>query len=189
MIFRSHLSKKIILVTFDEELNNKALHLKYLNWLNNEEIIKSIASPSLLKKKEIDFIYSSFKRFTSLNSIGFFIKHNDSQEYIGTCKIDQIDYENGFGWDGIMIGEKRYHGKGLSIEVYKSLLDFAFNKLNLNVIYGGCSNYNLPMVKTFKRIGYEYYSKNKNTDFIDGKYYDHIFYQITKNNFNRLHEY
>ncbi|MDX4059294.1 GNAT family protein [Aliarcobacter skirrowii] len=182
------MTKKISLISFDEELENKELHVKYLNWLNDREIIKSIAAPSLLKKKELDFIYSSFKRFTSKNSIGFFIKYNDNQEYIGTCKLDQIDYNSGVAWDGIMIGEKRYHGKGLSIEVYKSLLDFAFNKLNLNIIYGGCSSYNLPMIKTFEKIGYSYFKRNIKTDFIDGKYYDHVFYQINKNYFNDLHD-
>ncbi len=188
MIFKSHLSKKIVLVTFDEELNNKGLHLKYLNWLNDKEIIKSIAAPSLLKKKELDFVYNSFKRFTSEDSIGFFIKHNDNQEYIGTCKIDKIDYENGFGWDGIMIGEKRHHGQGLSIEVYRALLDYAFNNLKLNLVFGGCSDFNIAMKKTFKKIGYIQYQIKKNADCIDKKYYDHIFYRINQEQFKQTND-
>lgn len=182
MIIRSKFSKTISLVSFDEELNNLKLHKQYLKWLNDIDIVKPIASPTLLKKKKIDFIYKSFERFTKKTSQGFFIKYNESM-YIGTCKLDQIDHDNSSAWDGIMIGEKEFHGKGLSIEVYRVLLHYAFEILNLKVVFGGCSSYNLAMVKTFQKLGYKLFEKKTDIDYIDKKYYDHFYFKLTKINF------
>ncbi len=188
MILKSILSPNIKLVSFDEEFGNIFLQKKYLKWLNDSEIVRSIGSPELLKHKNISFIHESFKRFTRKHSMGFFIQYNGNKEFIGTCKLDQIDMVNKFAWDGIMIGEKSYHGKKISLEVYKILLEYAFNNLKLEVIYGGCSSFNIPMTKTFKKIGYEHTKTEKEVDYINEKFYDHYYFKITKEQFLKFYK-
>ena len=113
---------------------------KYKNWLNDPLITSSLASPDLDNaKKDSDFIEESFHRFTQTNSIGFFIRYIPDDIYIGTAKLDNISFHNKSAWDGIMIGDKSYHGKGLSSIVYRLLLAYAFSGLNLLKINGGCN--------------------------------------------------
>ena len=82
-----------------------------------------------------------------------------------------------------MIGDKSYHGKGLSSIVYRLLLAYAFSGLNLLKITGGCNSNNIPMIKTFKRLGYIQEGRLRNVDFINNEFSDHLYFGILKNEF------
>tara|TARA_B110000008_G_scaffold222479_1_gene223072 strand:- start:31 stop:633 length:603 start_codon:yes stop_codon:yes gene_type:complete len=157
---------------------------KYRNWLNDPLITDSLASPDLNKaNKNQDFIEESFNRFTQVNCIGFFIRYIPDNIYIGTAKVDNISFHNKSAWDGIMIGDRSYHGRGLASIVYKLLLAYAFSELNLLRISGGCNSNNIPMIKTFKRLGYMQEGRLRNADLINDKYSDHLYFGILKNEF------
>lgn len=148
----------------------------YLAWLNDIEVVKSIGSPILLKSKSLDFIDESYKRFTAGNCQGFFIKENG--KFIGTAKIDKIDSYNNSAEIGIMIGDKSRWGKGVATEVYKILMDYAFNKLNLHRLWGGTSGKNIAMQKTFLKLGFKEEGILRDYSLIDGEYVDNHQYGI-----------
>ena len=63
----------IKLVPFYLMRNDKNLRSLYLNWLNDSDIVKPIASPSLMGPKGPEFIEQSFARFTQPHSQGYFM--------------------------------------------------------------------------------------------------------------------
>lgn len=175
------------LVSFDEKKYDWALRAAYLGWLNDPVVMRLIASPALLKPKGPDFIDESFQRFTRPDCKGFFIWFEPDEAFIGTAKLDSISEHNRSAWDGIMIGNKRYHGRGLAAKVYRVLLAYAFEKLGLNRVSGGCNEKNIPMIRTFERIGYTSEGRLRQADCIDGIFYDHLYYGILNFEFINKH--
>ena len=172
------------LIPFSKKENDSNLKYQYLSWLNNPKVVKLIGSSSLLNtNKDISFVEKSFKRFTQSSCKGFFIKYEPNQIYIGTAKLDQISTYTRSAMDGIMIGELNYWGLGLSKKVYTILLKYAFLELNLHKVYGGCNEKNVAMIKTFLNLGYKQEARMRESDFIDGKFSDHLYFGILQKEF------
>ncbi len=182
-IIKDSLIKDIELIPYSLKQDDSSLKKEYLSWLNDKEVTKLIASQELQKEKDLSFIDKSFARFTSENCKGFFIFYKPDQIFIGTAKLDKISQYNFSAEDGILIGNKKYWGMGLSKKVYKLLLLHAFNDLNLRKIIGGCNENNLPMVKTFQSLGYQLEGRLRKVDFIDDNFSDHFYFGIFKEEF------
>src|SRR3989344_2206424 len=60
----------------------------------------------------------------------FGIELKEEKKIIGAIGIHEIDKTQGSGEVGYWLGEN-YHGRGYGTEALKSVVDFAFNKLNL----------------------------------------------------------
>jgi RimJ/RimL family protein N-acetyltransferase len=183
MIIKNTLSVDIELVPFTDVQDNATLKVDYLNWLNDIEVVRSIASPSLLVPKGPEFVEESFKRFTRPECRGFFIRFAPDNAFIGTVKLDGISEYTRSAWDGIMIGDRRYYGRGLAPKVYRILLAYAFDVLSLRRVSGGCNERNIPMIKTFQRIGYTLEGRLRQADCLDGEYSDHLYFGIFNEEF------
>ncbi len=178
----------IELVPFNDVQNDVSLKSSYLSWLNDVNIVRLIASPALLKPKGLEFIEESFDRFTRPESQGFFIRYIPDNAFIGTAKLDGISEYTRSAWDGIMIGDGRYHGRGLASHVYRALLSYAFNELGLHRVNGGCNENNVPMIKTFEHLGYSLEGRLRQADYIDGEFSDHLYFGILRDEFLSLQE-
>ena len=172
------------LVPFASRRDDEALRQQYLGWLNDMDIVRLIASPALMvPNKTTAFVDDSFTRFTQPECRGFFIYYAPDQAFIGTTKLDSISSYTRSAWDGIMIGEKRYFGRGLSRRVYRVLLAYGFRELGLNRVSGGCNEKNTPMVRTFKRLGYTPEGRLRQADCIDGEFCDHLYFGMLRDEF------
>ena len=186
MILKNKDDPYIELVSYKDVYDVKELRIIYLRWLNDMDITRLIASEALYNNDKTEsFIEDSFNRFMSSNCRAFFIKDLLKDKYIGTIKLDQISFTSKIAWDGIMIGDKSYHGKKISIRAYQVLLQFAFLELNLYKVMGGCNINNIAMIKTFQKIGYKQEGHYRNVDLIDDNYSDHLYFGIFKNEFNK----
>src|SRR5690554_6348723 len=119
-------------------INRDEIKEKYLEWLNDYKLVESCGPLTFLYPRAESIIEDSFKRFTRDDSIGFFIYHIKSKTFLGTCKLDKISLTNRSMEIGIMIGEKSARGKGIGKKTYMLLLDYAFNILGFNRVWGTC---------------------------------------------------
>ncbi|MBM3566813.1 MAG: GNAT family N-acetyltransferase [Alphaproteobacteria bacterium] len=173
----------IQLVPFAMMRNDDKLRSAYLGWLNDPDVVRPTASPALLGSKGPEFIEQSFARFARPESPGFFVRYGPGKVFIGTAKLDAISAHCRSAWDGIMIGDRRYHGRGLAVAVYRILLAFGFTALGLNRVSGGCNENNVPMVKTFNRLGYALEGRLRQADCIEGVFSDHLYFGILRDEF------
>ncbi len=171
------------LVPFADLRDNLGVRTAYLGWLNDRAVVRSIASPALMETKGAAFVDASFQRFTRPDSQGFFIRFVPDDAFIGTAKLDAISDHTQSAWDGIMLGDRRYHGRGLAPQVYRVLLHYAFTDLGLRRVSGGCNEHNVPMVRTFQRLGYSLEGRLRQADCIDGEYSDHLYFGILRHEF------
>ncbi|MEA2091666.1 MAG: GNAT family N-acetyltransferase, partial [Campylobacterota bacterium] len=102
----------------------------------------------------------------------------DSNMHIGNISLQQITTKE--AEFAILMGEKKYWGKGYATEAGKILFSFAFNKLNLKRVYCGTSEANLPMQKLAISLGMFYYTRKENALFKNNNFFDVLFYKIKK---------
>jgi len=181
-------SQKIELVDFGSMQNDFTLKSTYLGWLNDMEVMSPIASQELMQPKGPEFVEQSFLRFTSSNCKGFFVRFVPDDILIGTAKLDYICPYTNSAQDGIMIGNRNYQGLGLAKCVYRVLLAYGFQELKLNRISGGCNEGNIPMIRTFERLGYIAEGCFRMADSIDGKLSDHLYFGILNKEFNSANQ-
>ena len=188
MILLDRNNTDIELVWYGDLRDNQALKKDYLSWLNDHQITRLIGSPLLNRTNGLDFVEESFQRFTQPNSMGFFIRHVPDDRFIGTVKLDTISQYTRSATDGIMIGDKSYHGKGVAVSVYRLLLAYAFGELGLHRVNGGCNEHNIAMIKTFLKLGYLLEGRLRHADWIDNTFSDHLCFGVLKDEFYCKHD-
>ena len=150
----------------------------YLNWMNDLSIIQAFGPYSIMYPKDNTFIDESFRRFTRPETIGFFIYDKESKKYVGTCKLDKISIADRSLEIGIMIGDDSMHGKGIGKITYSLLLDYAFNVLGMNRVWGTCFADNIGSQKLFETSGFTKEGIVREAVFRKGIYLNNILYSI-----------
>jgi ribosomal-protein-alanine N-acetyltransferase len=181
-------SERLDLVPFSD-VNRTSVSQTYLKWLNDKEVTRLIASPSLQGKANMSTVDEGFRRFTSDSCRGFFILNRDTSEFIGTAKIDKIDLYHSSAELGIMIGEKAFWGKGISKEVYVSMMKHGFMTMELNRLWGGTNQYNQAMRRTFLSVGFRQEGILRQANRIDGVFSDSYIYSILRSEYLERHVY
>ena len=178
---------EILLRSFKSQENNEKLKSKYLGWLNDKENTRLIGS-KMLHETMLDeaYIEESFRRFSSRTCHGFFIYSKKAGEYIGTAKLDKINTESMTAEDGIMIGERRFKGKGYGYQTYDLILKYAFENLKLRKVAGGCNINNLGMQKIFERSGYTKEGRFRGVDWVKEEWSDNHYYGIYREEYREL---
>ncbi|WP_142992011.1 GNAT family N-acetyltransferase, partial [Staphylococcus haemolyticus] len=74
----------------------------------------------------------------------------------------------------IYIGDEEYWGKGYGTQALELIIKFAFNNLNLHMLYLEVFSYNKNATKTYERLGFKQDGILRQSKFQDGKYYDKI---------------
>jgi RimJ/RimL family protein N-acetyltransferase len=143
---------------------------KYLNWINDEEVIKMLATinPTTLYKLE-DYVKSILD---SPNYTFFAIVEKETNNHIGNVKLGPINWINRTTNFGLMIGDKASWGKGYAQESFILLLKFAFEKLNLHKIWDMAIVSNVASIKANQKAGFKIEAELKKHVFKNGKYED-----------------
>lgn len=87
------------------------------------------------------------------NSYEFGIELKSEKKVIGAIGVTNINKQHRKACIGYWLGE-RYRKKGIISEAEKAILDFAFNKLKLNKLYGQAILGNEGSNKLFKKFGF-----------------------------------
>lgn len=76
-------------------------------------------------------------------------------------------------------------GKGYARKALRELLEYAFNELDMNMVYSHVFEDN-PAMSLYTGLGFKLYGKLPNWYFKDGKYINSIVIAVTKDEYNSL---
>ncbi|HLG93648.1 MAG TPA: GNAT family protein [candidate division Zixibacteria bacterium] len=99
---------------------------------------------------------------------------------IGTMGLHRINSKDRTAMTGALIGEKEYWGKGYGTDAKMTLLDYAFNTLNLRKINSSVYAFNKRSLKYNLKCGYKVEGIRKRQTFRNGKYHDEILIAVFK---------
>lgn len=125
----------------------------YCRWMNDPEVNRYLesrfANHSLKTLNE--YLISLDKD----KNIQFGIFTQEANEHIGNIKIAGIDKTHKRADLGLVVGEKKYWGKGVASAAIALACEFAFRKLGLHKVTASMYANNVGSYKAFEKCGFK----------------------------------
>jgi ribosomal-protein-alanine N-acetyltransferase len=99
---------------------------------------------------------------------------------VGGTSIVSIDWRNGFGTTGTVIGDKSAWGKGLARELMQLRAAYAFTQLPLRKLKSGYLDGNVASARAQKAAGYREVGRWHKDRFVDGEWKDHVLTELIR---------
>jgi len=145
---------------------------KYLNWINDGEVIKLLATVRPTPMYQLESYVKSV--LDNPNFVFFAIVEKETNKHIGNVKLGPIDWINRTTNYGLMLGDKDSWGKGYAQEAFILLLKFAFEKLNLHKVWDMATASNAASIKANQKVGFQIEGHLRKQLFKNGKYEDGV---------------
>jgi [ribosomal protein S5]-alanine N-acetyltransferase len=121
---------------------------------------------------------------TDANSVYWVIEYEG--RLIGGTSIGGIDWANGHGTTGTVIGDKTVWGKGIGSEVMRLRADFAFRELPLRKLQSGYLDGNEASRRAQAAAGYREVGRWSKHHFREGRWLDHILTELMREDWESL---
>ena len=155
----------------------------YLDWVNDGEVTSYLSTLGYIpvsREGLRGYIHSMLQ--SDCDAL-FAIHDVKTDEFIGTSHFGPIDWLQRTGTFGIMIGNKKFWGKGYGTEIFFRLTDYGFRRLNLHKISVGALAEQEAAIGDMKRLGYTQEATLREEVFHDGKYVDALKFAILDHEF------
>jgi RimJ/RimL family protein N-acetyltransferase len=151
----------------------------YIKWENNPKV-RRYSRNSLPFTKEVykKHLESLQKKIPEDIPFEIFLKKDEMP--IGICELSEIDWINQVSNVGILIGEIDYWGNDYCTEVIRLLIKYAFEELNLQKLKYVAFSPNKASLRCAEKAGFTHEATLMNEMYIDGIYYNSIFYTLFK---------
>lgn len=155
-------SRNRILIKTDrfilKNLRVKDVNINYINWIKYENKRFIEYNPPKLNINVLKKYVS--KKINKKNCIflGIFTR---SKKYIGNLKFEPINFKLKYAFMGILIGDKKWKGKGVGFEVLKSSFNYLYFNYKITKIYPGVEKKNLAAIGLYKKLGFKLLKNNK----------------------------
>jgi ribosomal-protein-alanine N-acetyltransferase len=149
----------------------------YLSWLNDEETTRGLASgvfPSNIEELR-KFVEAAI---SNRNVVMLAICDSKSNEHIGNIKLDNFDWVGRTCELGLLIGNKKYWGKGIGYEACKLTLEYAFTDLNIRKVSLAVYENNPAAIRLYDKLGFKKEGQLRSHIFEGGKYFDKLYMGI-----------
>lgn len=168
--------KQIYLAPFAKDHLNDP---NYLSWLRDYEVMKYIGREEYLAPISFDEVRTYVESLWQNKFCSFFAMcSSQNNAFIGTMKLNYFN-ETGLitrtADVGIMIGDRKFWGKGIATDGLYTLSEYAFNVLNIRKLTAGALAPNIGVIKAFRKIGFLEEGRLRKKVFFSNEYFDHVF--------------
>ncbi len=157
----------------------------WFNWFNDAEVVKLMDQRRWPNTKEKQKQYLERMKSSSTDmQLAVVYKSND--RLIGTVGLHAIDAINRNADVSIIIGDKKFWGKGLAKEAVGLLIHHAFSMLNLHKLTAGFIEGNQVSEKLFKSFGFKKEAVLREQVYLHGTYHNIIRMGLLKKDYALL---
>jgi len=157
----------------------------FLKWFNDPEVTQYLATVLPVTRKEEEKWFEGLSNFDESKKVVFSIELIEEKRLIGSCALNSIDLRNQTAEAGIMIGDKECWSKGYGTEVFKLLLDYGFNQLNLNRVGSAALSFNEKSIGLHEKLGFKKEGVKRKVWFRNGKFNDEIVFGLLREEYNK----
>lgn len=163
--------KKTILRPINEETDFESLW----RWINDPGIIHyTMGFLPKTRQQEKEWIDRIGKDDKEIHLIVEAVETGGKRVTIGIMGIHRINWKDRVAYTGAMIGEHKYLNKGYGTDAKMSLIEYAFNTLNLHKLCSNVFDFNQRSLKYSLKCGYQEEGRRRKHAFIQGQYRDVI---------------
>lgn len=157
---------------------------EYLNWLNDEHVVKGL--DTVPQPYTMSMLRAYVENILNNENIHMFmVLDKESKENIGTAKIHNISLKNGTCNLGLMLGNKKFWGKGYGQDAYNTVIDYVFRNLKIRKIWELANEDNIASLSMCKRAGFQIEGHLKKQVLSEGKYIDKIVLGLFADNWKK----
>jgi RimJ/RimL family protein N-acetyltransferase len=165
-------------IIYLQPMDSSCYEGKYLNWVNDNEIIDNMGTLFFPTTEESLLAY--IKEKSDRSDCAFFaIRLKETDDFVGTVKLDSINWVHRTAYFGRMIGSKDCRGKGIGTESTELILSYGFDRLNLHWIGAGMVAENKASIKSNEKAGMRELARIPNQLWFKGRYVDSITMGVT----------
>ena len=160
----------------------KDLSGNYFNWANDPAVTHYLfmgAKPNIFENMEEWF---NTMRHDASETL-FVICDKQNNKVVGFCGLHRIDWIGRTAEYRIFLGEKDYWGKGIGQEAGKLLVRYGFEKLNMNKVWLGVTDENVPAIKSYEKLGFVHEGVLRQDNYRNSKYYNTVRMSILRDEY------
>ncbi|WP_274309929.1 GNAT family N-acetyltransferase [Solibacillus daqui] len=172
-----------------KEIHTQRLHLRRMEVSDSHSLFKIWSDPDVTKfmnissftqeaqaKEMIELLENLAK---ANEAIRFSMVERKSNEIIGTCGFNSLDFENAKAEIGYDIA-KAYWGMGYAPEGIRALLNYAFETLKLNRIEAKVEPANVNSIKVLQKLKFTFEGTLRQYEKSKGNFIDINMYSLLK---------
>jgi ribosomal-protein-alanine N-acetyltransferase len=156
--------------------------LPIVSWFQDLEATQFLGrrtSPSVDVEKE--WLESSAK---DPNSVVWVVEVDGRA--VGTMGIREIDWKNGFGTTGTLIGDRSLWGKGIGRETMRLRTRYAFMQLPLRKLKSSYFDGNVASGRAQAAAGYREVGRYRADRYVDGRWVDEVVTEVLREDWLEL---
>ena len=163
-------------------LERADLNETYLGWLNDHEVTQNLEAGAFpTTKQDLENFYQGVTG--SRSEVIFAIVDSKSHRHIGNVKLGPINWVHRRAMFGIMIGEKKYWGRGIGKEATRLVVEYGFLRLNLNRIGLGVLAAHEAAIRCYQAVGFKAEGTFREEMFCDGTYRDRLWMGLLRSEY------
>lgn len=125
---------------------------QYVRWLNDKDLVAylDLRHRKTSHAQALEFVHHMNSSPSDL-LLGIF---NESSALLGSIRLGPIDFPNLSAEMGLLIGDRKWHGRGLARSVLRATCHAAHTHLGLVKFTAGIIAENEPSIRAFKAAGF-----------------------------------
>lgn len=171
--------------TYLRSLVEEDYGLKMAQWVNDKEVTFFLSRGSipaaLLELKN---------EYTSLNlkkdEVVLAICDKQTDQYLGVVGLHSINSISRHAEFRVLIGEKKFWGKGYGAEACQLIVSYGFHILNLNKIWLGVNADNMKAHNSYVRTGFHVEGTLRQEIYRNGSYHDIVRMSMLKHEYKGI---
>jgi [ribosomal protein S5]-alanine N-acetyltransferase len=163
-------------------LERSDLNDRYLGWLNDSEVTRYMETGTFpTTAEDLEKFYNDVTG--SRNQVIFAIVDKKSSQHVGNVKLGPIHWVHRSATFGILIGDKKFWGRGVGLEATRLMVEYGFNRLNLRRIDLGVYAEHEAAVHIYEEAGFKAEGRMRESLFRDGKYVDRLWMGLLRSEY------
>jgi [ribosomal protein S5]-alanine N-acetyltransferase len=170
---------------FQRPLCRADINERYLDWLNDPEVTRYMET-GIFPTTMLDLEKYYAEVATSRNNVILAVIDKKSGRHVGNVKLGPIHKIHRKATFGIMLGEKKFWGRGIGIEATRLTVEYGFYRLNLQRIDLGVFAEHASAVRCYKKVGFKVEGRLRQDLFQDGEYKDRLWMGLLRSDYKPL---
>lgn len=147
-------------------------------WVADERVQPSYGEPVYSTEEEVNSLLEKYiSSYDSSDYYRWAVIEKKSGCCIGQIAFFLLDRKNHFAEIEYCIGVD-FQRRGYASEATKAVIRFGFERAELHKVQICCRANNLPSKRVIEKCGFTYEGSLRDYFFIDGQYYDRLYYSI-----------
>ena len=152
-------------------------------WRNDPELIALLGAPFRYINLDVDIKWYESYMGNRGNAVRCAITEDGGDDILGLASLVSINYMNQSAEFHIMIGDIQNQGRGLGTFDVNSMLNHAFNNMNLQRVELTVLDNNTRAKHLYEKCGFTYEGRKRKAKYKDGKFVDMLMYSILREEF------